>query len=66
MALIDLPRASEEYGRTIITIAALFVAFHAPSWIRAWYRSRFERAFPVVDIGVPAVSINRCCFTIRV
>lgn len=46
----------EDYSRTLITIAALFISFHAPSWIRAWYKSRFERNTPTVSIRVPDVS----------
>lgn len=44
------------YGKAIVTIAALFVAVHAPSWIRAWFRSRFERTIPAVEVKIPAVS----------
>jgi hypothetical protein len=46
----------EDYSRTLVTIGALFIAFHAPSWIRGWYRSRFEHNIPFVKVEAPAVS----------
>ena len=47
---------SQDYSRALITIGALFIVFHAPSWIRVWYKSRFERNLPTVSIGAPYVS----------
>ncbi|GHJ86665.1 hypothetical protein NliqN6_3067 [Naganishia liquefaciens] len=46
----------EDYSKTVLTIGALFIAFHAPSWIRAWYGSRLERNTPTVHVKAPEAS----------
>jgi hypothetical protein len=51
----------EEYGKTILTLAALFVAFHAPAWIRTWYLSRRERNIHTLRIPVPKVRYPADC-----
>lgn len=51
----------DDYGKTLVTIGALFIAFHAPSWIRGWYRSRFEHDIPTVKVEAPSVSVIPAC-----
>ncbi|KAJ9097269.1 hypothetical protein QFC21_004938 [Naganishia friedmannii] len=51
--IIGMQIPGEEYGKTLLTLAALFVAFRAPAWLRAWYLSRRERNIPTLRIHVP-------------
>jgi hypothetical protein len=56
MAQTNFDVLPDGYGKVMFSIAAIFLAFHAPAWIPLWYNSRFERAIPVVKVKIPAVS----------